>query len=346
MTFDLDAALRGVRERVKAAAEASPDDHPRALILTHDNPDPDSLAAAMGLEKLLEREGLDVVIGTGGIIGRAENRAMVRELGLQLTPSESLDFDSFLFVALVDTQPGTGNNSLPPTRVPDIVIDHHPQRPSTREVPWCDIRPDYGASSTIVWTYMRDLQLPWDPVLATAFLYAVKTETRDLGRDAGPLERQAYLELNALADHAKLYNITNPKLSREHFVALDRACRMAICWGELIAVNLGSLRYPDLVAEIADLMLAYDRASWCVCMGEHEGSVYLSIRSDVEEAHAGELIRRVVGSKGAAGGNGMLAGGRLHQSIRDEAELKQLYDELVARLVAELSISQPPSPLL
>ncbi len=345
MTFDLNAALAGVRERAEGQT-TGPDGRPQALILTHDNPDPDSLAAGMGLSLLLEREGIACILGLGGIIGRAENRAMVREIGFELRPLESLDFANFPIIALVDTQPGTGNNSLPTTRLPDIVIDHHPPRPSSREVPWCDIRPEFGASCTIVWTYLQEAGIPWNPALATAFLYAIKTETRDLGRDAGPYERQAYLELNALSDHEKLYNITNPKLGREHFVALDRACRMAICWGELVAINLGSLRYPDLVAEIADLMLAYDKASWCVCVGEHEGSVFLSIRSDVEDAHAGELIRRVVGSKGAAGGHGLSAGGRLHQTVRDEAELKQVYDELVARLVAELQIAQPPSPLL
>lgn len=345
MSFDLDAALARVRERINSHPAAQ-EGRPQALILPHDNPDPDSLAAALGLQRLLSRNGISSVIGMGGIIGRAENRAMVHELELVLTPIESLDFDAYPIIALCDTQPGTGNNSLPAGRVPDIVIDHHPPRPLSLEVPWCDIRPDYGASCSIVWSYMQEARIPWDQTLATAFLYAIKTETRDLGRDAGPIERQAYLELNALADHNKLYNITKPKLGREHFVALDRACRMAICWGELLAVNLGELRYPDLVAEIADMMLTYDRASWCVVMGEHEGSVFLSIRSDVEDSHAGELIRRVVGSKGAAGGHGQSAGGRLHQSVRSEAELKQLYDEIVARLVAELRITQPPSPLI
>jgi nanoRNase/pAp phosphatase (c-di-AMP/oligoRNAs hydrolase) len=339
MTFNLGAALAMVRER--AAVQGN-----RALLLPHDNPDPDSLAAALGLSRLLAREGIECTIGMAGIIGRAENRAMVRELKFDLKPIENLDLDSFGFIALLDTQPGTGNNSLPAGRLPDIVIDHHPLRALSQQVPWCDIRPEFGGSCTIVWAYLKEAGIEWTPELATAFLYGIKTETRDLGRECGPHERQAYLELNALADHAKLYNITNPKLSREHFVALDRACRMAICWGELVAVNLGSVRYPDLVAEIAELMLAYEKARYCVCIGEHEGQVFLSIRSDDDSAHAGELIRRVVGSKGAAGGHGMSAGGRLHHTVRGEAEMKVVYDELVARMVAELSIVQPPSPLM
>ncbi len=339
MAFHLGAALAMVRDRARSMG-------PRALLLPHDNPDPDSLAAAMGLSRLLEREGMVCTIGMAGIIGRAENRAMVRVLGFDLRPIESLDLSSFSIVALLDTQPGTGNNSLPASRLPDIVIDHHPLRPLSQQVPWCDIRPEFGASCTIVWDYLKEAGIEWTPDLATAFLYGVKTETRDLGRECGPHERQAYLELNALADHAKLYSITNPKLSREHFAALDRACRMAICWGDLLAINLGSVPYPDLVAEIAELMLAYEHARYCICVGEHEGQVFLSIRSEDEASHAGELIRRVVGSKGAAGGHGMSAGGRLHHSVRSDAELKSVYDELVARMVAELSISQPPTPLL
>jgi nanoRNase/pAp phosphatase (c-di-AMP/oligoRNAs hydrolase) len=341
MTFNLDAALAMVRERARSHGNGQ-----KALLLPHDNPDPDSLAAALGLSRLLGREGIECTIGMAGIIGRAENRAMVRELRFDLKPLESLDLDQFALVALLDTQPGTGNNSLPLTRLPDIVIDHHPVRPLSQQVPWCDIRPDFGASCTIVWSYLKQAGIEWTPELATAFLYGVKTETRDLGRECGPHERQAYLELQALADHAKLYAITNPKLSRDHFIALDRACRMAICWGDLLAVNLGTVRYPDLVAEIAELMLAYDKARYCICVGEHEGQVVLSIRSEDEESHAGELIRRVVGSKGAAGGHGMTAGGRLHSTVRNEAELKGIYDELVARMVAELSINSPPSPLL
>jgi hypothetical protein len=54
-----------------------------ALVLTHDNPDPDSIAAAVALADLLERhEGVEAKVGYGGIIGRAENLAFVKVLKL------------------------------------------------------------------------------------------------------------------------------------------------------------------------------------------------------------------------------------------------------------------------
>ncbi len=98
MEFDLAAALSALRARAGGG---------RTLVLTHDNPDPDSLAAALGLRRLLEHEGMPAQMAVGGIIGRAENRAMVRELKIELVPIERLDFHNYATVALVDTQPRT-----------------------------------------------------------------------------------------------------------------------------------------------------------------------------------------------------------------------------------------------
>ena len=84
----------------------------RILIVTHDNPDPDSIAAAVALRHLLLiQTGQNAVIGFGGIIGRRENLNMVMELEIVLTPISTLDLDQFDVVCMVDTQPGTGNNS-------------------------------------------------------------------------------------------------------------------------------------------------------------------------------------------------------------------------------------------
>jgi hypothetical protein len=70
------------------------------------------------------------------------------------------------------------------------------------------------------------------------------------------------------------------------------------------------------------------------------------VRTDITDATAGALIRRVVGNHGAAGGHGMIAGGRMFAEVRDDAALKSVYDELVARLTKELHIVAAPSPLL
>ena len=309
----------------------------RALIYTHDNPDPDSLAAAWGLARLFQHElALDLapVIAHGGIVGRAQNRAMVDTLGIKLTPTENLDPAPFDLIALVDSQPETGNNSLPAGHAIDVVIDHHPPRPESRRAPWCDIRPDLGATSTIVFEYLRHCGVPIDPPLATAFFFALRTETRDLGREASWQERRAYLSLVPMVDHALLYRMTHPKVPRAHFVALDRALRSAEVYGNIVAVNLGQLRYPDLVAEIADLLLSFDAAKLVLCAGRYEGSAYLSLRLEPPQRRAGTIMRTIVGTSGAAGGHGTMAGARLFTKIRSAASLEREFHRLVGKLCA------------
>ncbi len=333
--FDLDAALDRVRGRGPA------------LILTHDNPDPDSMAAAEALRALLETEaGLETTVARGGIVGRAENRAMVSVLGLEHRDVADIDFDDYGVIGLVDTQPETGNNSLPPGHRVDIVIDHHPRRPPAERAPWCDVREDYGASCTIAYSYLRRRGVPISKKVATALLYAIKSETKDLGRESSEHEYEAYGELLKLADLAQVHAIAEPKVPAAHFAALDRALRAAEVRGPLVSANLGKLSYPDLVAEIADLLLPYDAAHWVICVGQHEGAVYLSIRTDVEHAHAGHLIRAIVDGRGAAGGHGQVAGGRMHDPVASEAQLAGVYVELVAKLARALSISAPPVPLI
>src|SRR5262250_3062524 len=84
------------------------------VILPHDNPDPDSMASAVALKyivgHLLEKEAH---IALGGIVGRAENRAMRTYLNIALVPVSEVAFDAGVQVALVDTQPRRANNSLP-----------------------------------------------------------------------------------------------------------------------------------------------------------------------------------------------------------------------------------------
>ena len=100
--FDLDRALAALAGRRSL------------LIYTHDNPDPDALAAALGLQRLAETElGVVATLTYGGIVGRAQNRAMVENLKMPLTPVERIDLGQFDTIALVDSQPETGNNSLP-----------------------------------------------------------------------------------------------------------------------------------------------------------------------------------------------------------------------------------------
>src|SRR5262245_7428388 len=133
-------------------------DRQRSLvILPHDNPDPDALASAAAIKylasTLLEK---DAQIVLGGIVGRAENRAMLTYLNITLVPVGDVHLNGDTGVVLVDTQPGRSNNSLPEGVTPLAVIDHHPAYARYADVPFLDLRDQYGATSTILTEYIRE----------------------------------------------------------------------------------------------------------------------------------------------------------------------------------------------
>src|SRR4030088_113344 len=76
-------ALRDRLRKLLAVART----HRRALVLTHDNPDPDAVASACRLAFLLpEAAHVHAQPAYGGIIGRAENKALLKVLHLPIQP--------------------------------------------------------------------------------------------------------------------------------------------------------------------------------------------------------------------------------------------------------------------
>src|SRR5215471_16144994 len=65
------------------------------VILPHDNPDPDAMASAATLKYLVaELIHKEAHIALGGIVGRAENRAMRTYLNITLVPVSEIRFDA------------------------------------------------------------------------------------------------------------------------------------------------------------------------------------------------------------------------------------------------------------
>ena len=80
------------------------------MILTHDSPDPDALAAGKALATLLNVSwSVPSRLFYSGLVARAENRAMLRLLTPEWESVEvAPDAQGFSAIALVDTQPGGG----------------------------------------------------------------------------------------------------------------------------------------------------------------------------------------------------------------------------------------------
>jgi len=319
----------------------------RVLIVTHDNPDPDSIAAAVALRHLiLVKTGQDAVITYGGIIGRSENRSMVKLLEIPLEPICHIDLEQFPVVCMVDTQPATGNNSYPSDRPVHVVIDHHPPKSDLSNVCWVDIREQYGASATILYEYLCRQNVSLNTKLATSLFYAIKSETQDLGRDWSKADREAYLKLLPLSNNRILFNITRPEVPREYFSSFRTAIENAHLYGAALVFNLRKIDNPDIVAELADFLLRQEGVSYVLGMGWFDGMQILSMRSLEPEVRLGNVIQQMVEGIGTAGGHGMTAGGQIRSIAVDENSQKELERLLTRRMFKALNLEPVPGEQL
>ena len=271
-------------------------DKKKVLIVSHDNPDPDTLASAFALRDLIQRKSKSAVaIGFSGIVGRAENRAMITHLNIPLKHLDDLDLSAYDATILVDCQQKTGRFSMPEMVNPDAIVDHHPMRPETRRVEFHDIQSRIGATSTIITQYFMALGLDMDSRLATGLLYGIKSDTRDLGRETGKHDLEAYLYLYPLANLKLLSKIEYAELSPEYFQVYDRTIDGAITFDGVVVSFIGDIHNPDMVAEMADTLIRLEGTSCALVGAYYEDEVYVSLRTKDAQINAGKLVQRVIG---------------------------------------------------
>ena len=275
----------------------------RVLILMQDDPDPDAIASALALRVVLGRRPAAAPIATFGRITRPENRAMTRILDIDVEQIKARDLGEYDTVAMVDAQPSFFEE---PFDTVDLVIDHHPEGVPVR-AHLRDIRPSYGATSTILTEYLRAADVKLSPRLATALLYGIKADTLYLERGATRSDMDAFAYLHAHANHNALRRIERPDLPNEAFDVL--ALGIARRWLEagVVFSHLGPVAYPELIAQFADLFLQIEGAEWAVVSGTVNDVLHVSVRNVGYVRAAGDVVRQAFGELGSAGGHRSMA---------------------------------------
>ena len=136
-----------------------------------------------------------------------------------------------------------------------------------------------------------------------------------------------------------LGKIRHPAREREYYRTLARAMKRLEVGKNSSVCHIGPVPYAEVVAEIADLLIAMKQITWCMTTGLHGGSMAVSLRTTHPNARADRVMKRVLGKMGQGGGHGMLAGGTL--PCRDEAEYTELAALLSQRFLRQLSRRVP-----
>jgi len=310
------------------------------LIIAHDYPDPDALASAAALHLLLERvyRHRSRIVFTGAV-DRAENKALLRHFRYRWRFSDDLRPAARPRPAIfVDTWPGAGNVTMPPSVRPIGAIDHHP--PPVRAPPdgwYVDVRPAVGATATLVFGYLREAGVEPPAWLAAAMAYAIETETLAFTRPATDADREAYGALMARANLRMIGEIRNAPLPRDHFAQLQAAIANARIYGNVAWTHLEDADPPEMVAEIADLLLRVERVTAAFCTGERSDRLLISLRGERRDARCGRIVREAVRPDGRGGGHDRMAAGMVPLaglSPTERAErLRRLHAALLRRVI-------------
>jgi nanoRNase/pAp phosphatase (c-di-AMP/oligoRNAs hydrolase) len=309
--------------------------------VSHVHPDPDSLGSMLGLAHLVET-ALDkpTRLVRDGLISRAENRAMVELLDIDLHPVEDVEWEQGDALVMVDSQPKTGRHSFDPTVPLYAVIDHHDTPGDLADIPFVDVRHSLGATCSLVTSYLMEQEIAMPERIATGLLYGIETELSGYPREASTLDDSAMLYLYPLADKDLLARIRNARLPQSYFECMVQALQSSFIYDRLIISWVSELPQPELAAEVVDFLIRFSEIDYAVCAGVYQDQLVLSVRAAVPDAQAGEMLRQVVGKLGRAGGHDRRAGGTIFLPSTAATAVEQVQAELRRRLLRALHIDE------
>lgn len=278
--------------------------HSGDQVLITIDPDPDAIASALAVKRLLSHKVQSVTIGMIRPIRRLNNITMVRLLKLPLVLIKKDQWTRYDKFVVVDSQPGHNAffQQIPYT----AVIDHHPVSVPV-EASFVDVRDEYGATSTILLEYLGAAGIRPSRTLATTLLYGIKTDTRSFERHTILQDIEAFRCLFPLADHNVLRKIEISDLSLKDLKFFHKAFDRKHVVKDRIFAHLDEVTTSDILVEIAEFFLKIHDITWSIISGIHEESLVIVVRNDGYRKDAGRIMRKAFGGIGCAGGHHAMA---------------------------------------
>jgi len=304
------SARKTAKERLKQFWEVFEKEDEVLIVI---NADPDALACALTIKRLLRYRTKNTTITHPNEIRRLNNVAMVERLKIPLERLKNVKTGNYTKLVLVDSQP----NHLPCFEKLhfNVIIDHHPVGGDWK-AEYIDIRPDYGACSTMLVEYLRAAAMKPSVALATALFYAIKVDTQDFEKKGGLADGISFRYLFGIANRnlVRKFELTDLRKSELKYfsLALD-----ALKYSKRrYYTHVGRVRSPDVLVIIADFLNHVGEIDWVIVSGIHGEKLVVIFRCDGYRKSAGKLATRIFGSLGSAGGH--------KDSARAEVPLKKL----------------------
>ncbi|MFN4132416.1 MAG: DHH family phosphoesterase, partial [Caldimicrobium sp.] len=262
--------------------------------------DPDAIASAFALKKILQPRVSSLTLSPVNEIRRLNNLVMIESLKIPLVKFNLSLLSTHNKFILVDSQPTHREEfkNIPFT----AVIDHHPLSEGW-EAPYIDIRPHYGATSTILYEYLRTLKLRPNVYLSTALIYGIKTDTDNFRKSAQIQDVIAFQKLYNRMNKHLLNKIESSDLRRSELKYFKVALSNLKYRGNRAFSYVGRVSNPDVLVLLADFLNKVYETSWVFVGGEYKKTLVIIVRCDGYRKDAGKVVSRLFNHLGKAGGH-------------------------------------------
>lgn len=305
------------------------------------NADPDALASAIALRRIIRRRVAHVDIVRINEITRPDNLAMIRFLRIKNRKYRERLAERYDKFAIVDSQPH--HDPIFQRYDFSIVVDHHPVKPieeGKKQPEFMEIRPEYGACSTLFVEYLYSLKIKPSRQLATALLYGIKSDTMSFERDFCDVDVRAFRYVSKFADQNIIRKIVRnefPLAWTEYYKqAFDTITRLnggAFIW-------MDKVESPDVLVILADFFMRVQEICWCVVSGRCGRKIVSIFRGDGIRRDVGRMAASCLGDLGGAGGH--------RTAARSEIEIKKFKGkpprDVITHRLCERATRSCPAP--
>lgn len=290
------------------------------FIQTHNYPDHDAVASAFALQHLLKGFDIKSFLIYDGEIQRDSLLQMIEDLEIVIKNYRSYSLTSQHKIIIVD---GCKWNKNVTDLVGDEVgvIDHHIVD-SPDDVPFVDIRSNYGSCSSILYSYYTEYKEEIPKNVATALMIGINMDTSLLTRSVSKEDIEAYANLYGISD-IRLQN----SILRNYIQTKDLSFYRYAIDNVKIEHEVAYCYFPDgcnqnLLAILGDFLLALEEVEFVILCAKNKGSINFSLRSEKKEWNAALVLQQVLKGIGFGGGHADMAGGIVNDlSLFDPEEI-------------------------
>ncbi len=267
--------------------------------------DPDAMASALAVKRLISRRTAGVTIAAVNEITRPDNLAMIRYCRIPVVSWKEEMLPAFHKFILVDGQPH--HNPVFSEVNFSVVIDHHPlDSEHPVQAAHMDIRPAFGATSTMLTRYLHTAGVRPNKHLATALQYGIRTDTAAFERSGAEADLNAFQYLRKYSDPNLLRRVLRSEYLIEWLPLFSRAFSSLSTCGTGYYAYVHTVSNPDILVGIADFFTRIHGLRWVAVCGVYEQTVVVIFRGDGSR-DIGAMASERFQSLGSAGGHRTMA---------------------------------------